>query len=43
MLPALSKVCERVAYNKFVTHLTTEERLTTKQSATKNGSLLTHL
>ena len=30
--PALSKVCERVAYNQFVPYLTTEERLTTKQS-----------
>ena len=46
LLPALSKVCERVAYNQFVTYLTTKERparLTTKQSATKNGSLLRHL
>ena len=30
--PALSKVCERVAYNQFVPYLTTKERLTTKQS-----------
>ena len=35
LLPALSKVCERVAYNKFVTYLTTKERLTTKQSGNK--------
>ena len=34
-LPALSKVCERVAYNQFVTYLTTKERLTTKQSGNK--------
>ena len=32
LLPALSKVCERVAYNQFVTYLTTKERLNTKQS-----------
>ena len=35
LLPALSKVCERVAYNQFVTYLTKEERLTTKQSGKK--------
>ena len=35
LLPALSKVCERVAYNQFVTYLTTKERLTTKQSGNK--------
>ena len=35
LLPALSKVCERVAYNKFVTYLTTKERFTTKQSGNK--------
>ena len=35
LLPALSKVCERVAYNQFVTYLTTKERLTTKQSGDK--------
>ena len=35
LLPALSKVCERVAYNQFVTYLTTKERLTTKQSSNK--------
>ena len=35
LLPALSKVCERVAYNQGVTYLTTEERLTTKQSGNK--------
>ena len=29
------KVCERVAYNQFVTYLTTKERLTTKQSGNK--------
>ena len=31
----MSKVCERVAYNQFVTYLTTKERLTTKQSGNK--------
>ena len=35
LLPALSKVCERVAYNQFVTYLTTKERLTKKQSGSK--------
>ena len=38
LLPALSKVCERMAYNQFVTYLTTKERparLTTKQSGNK--------
>ena len=35
LLPALSKLCERVAYNQFVTYLTTKERLTTKQSGNK--------
>ena len=35
LLPALSKVCERVAYNQVVTYLTTKERLTTKQSGKK--------
>ena len=35
LLPALSKVCERVAYNQFLTYLTTKERLTTKQSGNK--------
>ena len=35
LLPALSKVCERVAYNQGVTYLTTKERLTTKQSGNK--------
>ena len=38
LLPALPKVCERVAYNQFVTYLTTKERparLTTKQSGNK--------
>jgi len=31
----LSKVCERVAYNQFVTYLTTKKRLTTKQNGSK--------
>ena len=35
LLPALSKVYEKVAYNQFVTYLTTKERLTTKQSGNK--------
>ena len=35
LLPALSKVCERVAYNQFVTYLTTKKRLTTKQNGNK--------
>ena len=35
LLPALSKVCERVAYNQFVTYLTTKERLTTNQTGDK--------
>ena len=35
LLPALSRVRERVAYNQFVTYLTTKERLTTKQSGNK--------
>ena len=35
LLPALPEVCERVAYNQFVTYLTTKERLTTKQSGNK--------
>ena len=35
LLPALPKVCERVAYNQVVTYLTTKERLTTKQSGNK--------
>ena len=35
LLPALSKVCERVAYNQFVTYSTTKERLATKQSGNK--------
>ena len=35
LLHALSKVCERVAYNQFVTYLTTRERLTTQQSDNK--------
>ena len=34
-LPALSKVCERGAYNQFVIYLTTKKRLTTKQSVNK--------
>ena len=33
--PALWKTCERVAYNQFVTYLTTKERLTTKQFGNK--------
>ena len=35
LLPVLSKVCERVAYNQFVTYLTTKKRLTTKQNGSK--------
>ena len=35
LLPALSKVCERAAYNRLVTYLTTTEGLTTKQSGNK--------
>ena len=35
LLPALSKVCERVANNQFVTYLTTKKRLTTKQNGSK--------
>ena len=35
LLPVLSKVCERVAYNQFVTYLTTNKRLTTKQNGSK--------
>ena len=38
LLPALSKVCERVAHNQFVIYLTTKERparLTTKQNGNK--------
>ena len=35
LLPVLSKVCERVAYNPFVTYLTTKKRLTTKQNGSK--------
>ena len=35
LLPALSKVCERVAYNQFVTYLTTKKRLMTKQNGNK--------
>ena len=38
LLPALSKVCERMAYNQFVTYLTSKKRparLTTKQSGNK--------
>ena len=35
LLPALSKVCERVVYNQFVTYLTTKERLTTKLCGNK--------
>ena len=35
LLPALSKVCERVAFNQFVTYLTTKKRLTTKQNGSK--------
>ena len=36
LLPVLSKVCERVAYNQFVTYLTTKKTLTTKQNGSKN-------
>ena len=36
LLPVLSKVCERDAYNQFVTYLTTKKTLTTKQNRSKN-------
>ena len=35
LLPALSRVCKRVAYNQFVTYLTTSEGLTTKLRGNK--------
>ena len=35
LLPAWSKVCERVAYNQCVTYLTAKERFTAKQSGNK--------
>lgn len=35
LLPVLSKVCERVTHNQFVTYLTTKKRLTTKQNGSK--------
>lgn len=35
LLPALSKVCERVAHNQFTSYLTLNERLTAKQSGNR--------
>ena len=35
LLPALSKVCEGVTYNQFVTYLIRKKRLTTKQNGSK--------
>ncbi|CAB4039843.1 Hypothetical predicted protein, partial [Paramuricea clavata] len=37
LLPVLSKVCERVAYNQFVEYLTLKKRLSSKQSGNKRG------
>ena len=35
LLPILSKVCERVAHNQLIEHLTSKGRLSTKQSGNK--------
>ena len=35
LLPVLSKVCERVAFNQFTTYLDSKERLTSKQRGNK--------
>lgn len=35
LLPVLSKVCEREAFNQFITYLVSKERLTSKQSGNK--------
>ena len=39
LLPALSKVCERVAYNQFVTYLTTKERPTRLTTSASTSAL----
>ena len=37
LLPVLSKVCERVAYNQFAEYLTSKQRLSSNQSGNKRG------
>ena len=37
LLPVLSKVCKRVAYDQLVEYLTFKKRLSSKQSGNKRG------
>jgi len=43
LLPVLSKVCERAAFNQSSTYLVSKERLTSKQSRNKHHSTETTL